>query len=82
MVLFIPSTGMKFDIDWYVYLKVWKINYVPVFPSTPVHFNIFHPGKLASPADECLHREIFIPPTEISLDWSEIPPTELARLSI
>ena len=67
---------MKFDIDWYVYLKVWKINYV--FPSTHAHFNIFHPGKRASPADECLHGEIFIPPTEIWLESSEIPPTGLA----
>ena len=32
MAVFIPPTGMKFDIDWYVYLKVWKINYV--IPST------------------------------------------------
>ena len=43
MVVFIPPTGMKFDIDWYVYLKVWKINYV--IPSTHAHFNIFHPGR-------------------------------------
>ena len=43
MVVFIPPTGMKFDIDWYVYLEVWKINYV--IPSTHARFNIFHPGR-------------------------------------
>ena len=43
MVVFIPPTGMKFNIDWYVYLKVWKINYV--IPSTHAHFNIFHPSR-------------------------------------
>ena len=37
MVVFIPP------IDWYVYLKVWKINYA--IPSTRAHFNIFHPGR-------------------------------------
>ena len=29
--------------DWYVYFKVWKINYV--IPSTCAHFNIFHPSR-------------------------------------
>ena len=43
MVVFILLTEMKFDIDWYLYLKVWKINYV--IPSTHAHFNIFHPGR-------------------------------------
>ena len=44
-----PLSGINFscvhmvDIDWYVYLKVWKINYV--IPSTPAHFNIFHHGR-------------------------------------
>ena len=44
MDVFIPPTGMKFDVDLYVYLQVWKINYV--IPSTHVHFNIFHPSRL------------------------------------
>ena len=43
MVVFIPPTVRRFDIDWYVYLKVWKINYV--IPSTHAHLNIFHPSR-------------------------------------
>ena len=42
----------------------------------PAHFNIFHPCKQASPADECLYIwENLHPPTEISVDSSEIPLT-------
>ena len=39
MIVFIPPTGMKFEVDWYVYLKVWKINYVIS------SIDIFHPGR-------------------------------------
>ena len=76
MVVFIPLGGMKFDIDWYVYLIVWKINYA--IPSTHSLFNIFHPGR----RDEVFIWEIFHHASEISAASAEISLCGPARLPI
>ena len=51
----LSSEGACIDIDWYVYLKVWKLNYV--ISSTHAHFKLFHPGRWDRP----FIWEIFIP---------------------